>query len=464
MESRATKRIAKFIAETEYKNIPEEARQVAKKAILDWAGVTIAGSGEPVAQIATRYAKRLSAIGEAGVIGGAFRTSAKLAAWVNGASGHALDYDDTFPDSVGYNFHPTAPVLPAVLALGERGDSPGTDVIAAYTVGIEVESRTGAAIGSYNSEAGWHPTSILGTIGAVAASANILKLNSRQAGMALGIAGSLAGGLRQNFGTMTKPLHAGNAAKNGVVAALLAQEGFTANEDIMEGNSGFCSIFSGGKVKGLGNSEQDLGENWHIVSPGISFKAYPCCRSTHSSIDASLYLRNVVGLDPNQVAEIICKTSPQHPQIARFHRPKNGNEGKFSIPYCIALALLKGKVSLEDFTDEKVADAKVQALLSKVDYLYPAEYKKSPFSLTQEVVVKLDSGAEYSHRVEVPKGDPENPMTSEELSTKLRDCARLSLPKEIIERLIETITKLERLDNVTRLMDMMTYKTTRPEE
>lgn len=452
-------RIAKFIAETDYGNIPEEALQVAKTAILDWAGVTIAGSREPVAQIATRYAKRLSATGEAEVIGGAFRTSAELAAWVNGVAGHALDYDDIFPSSVGYNFHPTVPILPAVLALGGKCNSTGMDVLAAYIVGIEVESRVGAAIGRYNSEVGWHPTPVVGTIGAVAACANILKLNDWQVRTALGVASSLTSGLLRNFGTMTKPLHAGSAAKNGVVATLLAQDGFTANESIMEGEAGFCSIFSGGKVNGLENNEQDLGESWHIVSPGISFKVYPCCRSTHSSIDASVHLRNVPGINADQVAKIICKTSPRHPQLARFHRPKSGNEGKFSIPYCIATALLRGKVSLEDFTDEKVADTKAQALLSKVDYLYPAEYKRSPLSLAQEVVVKLDNGAEYSYKVDVPKGDPENPMTDEELLAKFTDCARLLLPQTVIEKVLEMVINLESLDNISKLMDILTYGT-----
>jgi len=454
-------KIAKFIAGTSYGGIPDGARKVAKNAILDWVGVTIAGSHQPVAQITKAYARQLSAIAEAGVIGGGFRTSAELAAWVNGTASHALDYDDTFPDVAGYNFHPTVPTLPAVLALGEKCHSTGRDIIAAYVVGIEVEARVGAAIGCHNSEIGWHPTPVVGTIGAVAASANILKLNGWQAQMALGIASSLAGGLRQSFGTMTKSLHAGNAAKNGVVAALLAQEGFTANESIMEGALGFCSLFSGGEVQGLENEEQDLGENWHIASPGISFKAYPCCRSSHCSIDASLYLRDVLSIDASKIVEIICKTSPRHTELARFHRPKSGYEGKFSIPYCIATALLKGKVSLEDFTDEKVADAEIQALLSKVNYLYPAEYTRTPMSLAQEVVVKLDNGTEYSYKVDTPRGDPQTPMTDENLAAKFRDCACLSLPQREVEKGLEMLMNLESLDTISSLMDILTHEAVR---
>lgn len=452
-----TEKVAKFIAETDFEYIPKEAVRIAKKAILDWVGVTIAGSNEPVTRILAEQVKRMGAIGKAGVICKAFRTSTDLAAWVNGTASHALDYDDTFPNAAGYNFHPTIPILSAVLALAEKISASGKDVLTAYIVGIEVESRIGAAIGRYNSEMGWHPTPVVGTIGAVAASANILKLNMQQARMALGIASSLAGGLLQNFGTMTKPLHAGNSAKNGVVAVQLAQDGFTANESIMEGNFGFCSMFSGGKVRGIENMEQDLGKTWHIVSPGMSFKAYPCCRSTHSSIDACLYIRNVLGVDASQIVKIICKTSPQHPKLARFHRPKSAYEGKFSIPYCIAAALLRGKVLLEDFTDEKVAAPEAQALLSKVEFLYPEEYIRNPMSLTQEVVVKLSNGAEYSYKVDVPKGDPQNPMADEELSAKFIDCARMSLPQMEIEKVLEMVSKLESLDHIAELMKIITY-------
>ncbi len=340
--------------------------------------------------------RRMKAVGEAGVICKAFQTSADLAAWVNGTASHALDYDDTFANEAGFNFHPTVTLLSAVLALGEKMKASGREILAAYIVGIETETRIGAAIGRITSETGWHPTPVVGTIGAAAASANMLRLNAEQSLMALGIASSLAGGLLQNFGTMTKPLHAGNSARNGVVAALLAQNGFTGNESIMEGNLGFCSMFTAGKVNGLENKEEDLGKTWRIVTPGMSTKPYPCCRSTHSSIDASLHLRNVQGVDPGKIVKIVCKTSPTHTRLARFHKPKSAYEGKFSIPYCIAAALLRGKVLLEDFTEERVAAPEAQALLSKVEFQYPQEYKDNPMALKAEVVVSLANGAEFS--------------------------------------------------------------------
>ena len=454
---KATEKVSNFIVETNYKHLPQQAIHIAKRAILDCMGVAITGSSEPGPKILAGYVRRVGASPEAGVVCGGFQTSADLSAWVNGTASHALDYDDTFPNAAGYNFHPSVPILPAVLALGEKLGASGRDVLTAYIVGIEVEARIGAAIGPSNSRIGWHPTPVLGTMGAVAGSANILKLNAGQARMALGIASSLTGGLIQNFGTMTKPLHAGNSARNGVVAAFLAQNGFTANENIMEGDFGFCSIFSGGNVKGIESNEQDLGETWHIISPGMSLKPYPCCRSTHSSIDACLYLKNVMRVDAGQIVKITCKTSPDHPKLARFHRPQNAYEGKFSIPYCIATALLRGKISLEDFTDEKVTDPKTQALLSKVDFEYPDEYLKDTMNLTQEVVVKLSNGAEYSYKVDVPKGEPQNPMADEELSAKFIDCARLSLPQTEIEKVLKMVNKLESLENISELMKIMTY-------
>jgi 2-methylcitrate dehydratase PrpD len=456
---KATEKVSNFIVETNYKHLPKEAIHIAKRAILDWIGVTIAGSNEPGPKILAEHVRRMGASAEAGVVCGGFQTSADLSAWVNGTASHALDYDDTFPNAVGYNFHPTAPILPAVLALGEKMDVSGSDVLTAYIVGIEVQAQIGAAIGPANFRVGWHPTSVLGTMGAVTASANILKINAGQARMALGIASSLTGGLLQNFGTMTKPLHAGNSARNGVVAALLAQNGFTANENIIEGDFGFCSIFSGGKVKGIESNDQDLGKTWHIISPGMSLKPYPCCRSTHSSIDASLYLKNVIGVNAGQIVKIICKTSPDHLKLARFHRPKNAYEGKFSIPYCIATALRSGKVSLEDFTDEKVIDPKTQALLSKVDFEYPDEYIKDTTSLTQEVVAKMSNGAEYFQKVEVPKGDPESPLTDEELSAKFIDCTRLTLSQTKIEKALEMVARLESLKNISQLMKLITFTT-----
>ena len=458
MEIGATEKIANFIIETDYEHIPKEAIAIAKNAILDYLGVTVAGSNEPVVGIMAEQVRQMGAADEAGIVGQNFRTSSDLAAWINGTASHALDYDDTFPAPVvGYNLHPTVAVLPAVLALGEKYEVSGSDILTAYIVGIEVIFRAGASIGRYTSEVGWHPTPILGTIGAVAASAKILKLNAWQIQMALGIASSLAGGLSRNYGTMTKPLHAGNAARNGVVAALLARDGFTANPGILEGEFSFYNMFSGGKVTEPTNEEQDLGNNWNIISKGIAFKPYPCCRGAHSSVDSMLHLRSEYKIRTDEVAAIVCKTSPLMYWVLRYHQPKTGLEGKFSLEYCVAVALLRGKVSLGDFTNEKVNEAEVQDLIPQVSYLHPKDWPTG-HDLTQEVVVKLKNGTEYSHKVTLPKGEPMNPMGYEELSAKFRDCVRVSLPQTEIEQVLEMVKNLESLDSIARLMGILMHK------
>ena len=459
MKKAGTEKIAQFIAETRYEHIPGEAVRIAKRAILDWVGVTIAGANEPITRLLFEHVQRMKAVGEAGVISKGVQTTADLAAWVNGAASHALDYDDTFANEAGFNFHPTVTLMSSVLALGEKVKASGRDILAAYVVGIETETRVGAAIGRITSETGWHPTPVLGTIGAVAGSANVLKLTPEQSLMALGIGSSLAGGLLQNFGTMTKPLHAGNSARNGVVAALLAQNGFTGNESVMEGNLGFCSMFTAGKVNGLENKEEDLGKNWRIVTPGMSTKPYPCCRSTHASIDASLHLRNVQGVDASKIVKIVCKLSPTHTRLARFHKPKSAYEGKFSIPYCIAAALLRGKILLKDFTDEKVAAPEAQAILSKVQFQYPQEYKDNPMALKAEVVVSLVNGEEVSSKIEIPKGDASSPMTDDELSAKFQDCTHLTFQRKEIEKVLQMLQNLESAADISKLMNVITYKT-----
>lgn len=448
------RRIAEFLAETRYDLIPPEALVTAKRGVVDFLGVALVGSRQPVSDIVARYAEQTKALGEASVFGKRLRTSADLAAWANGTMSHALDYDDTFADAARCPFHPTVTILPAVMALGEKQASTGRDILAAYIAGLEVEYRIGAVLGSYLPKSGWHTVSTLGTIGAAAASANLLRLDATRAQLALGIAGSLAGGMLWNFGTMTKPLHAGNASRNGVLAALLARDGFTANESILEGDMGFCGVFSRGKVDGLRRADSDLGITWNIISLGLGFKPYPSCRSTHSSIDATLHLAREFNIQPEQVAEVICRTSPVHTRAARFHKPRTGLEGKFSITYCVATALRQGKIELEDFTDEKVNAREAQELLSRVNFEYPDSCGSDVLDLAAEITIKLRDGRAYSYRVSLPKGEPGNPMTDDELAGKFRNCARPVLSPQAAEKALDLAWRLDKLEDTSGLMHL----------
>lgn len=447
-------RIAEFITETDYSCIPKEAVHTAKQGLLDFIGVTIAGLNEPVTRIIVDRVREMGAKGEAGIIGNRFMTTADLAAWANGTISHSIDYDDISPGAAGFNMHPSVPILPAVLALGQKHHLSGKDILTAYVLGVEIESLLGSVIGRKNSDAGWHPTPVLGAVGAAAACAKMLKLGNRETAMALGIVASLTCGIMSNVGTMTKPVHAGNAARNGVLAGELAQKGFTGNQNIYEGKGSFCRVFSGGEIDDLGGRESDLGHRWDIISTGIAFKPYPSCRGTHASIDATLKLRNEHKIEAGRVTSITCKTSPRIINL-RFPQPHTGYQGKFSMPYCVATALIKGRIVLDDFTDKEIANPEIQDLLSRIHLVQPRAWITQPH-LIQEVTIKTKDGEEYSCLVTSPKGEPKNPMTDQELIAKFSDCTKLMLKVSEQNQLADTILNIERVDDISGLVDGLT--------
>jgi len=445
----ATELIANFIVDTGYDRIPTEAMSAAKGAIVDGLGCILAGSHEPSGSIIKEYVKELGGNPEASVIGGGFKTSVTQAALANGTMAHALDYDDVAVTWLG---HPTVALLPAVLALGERGRLSGRDALVGYIVGFEVGAKLGAAIGMGHYAWGWHATVTLGTMAAAATSSKMLSLDAHQAKMALGIATSLAGGTRQNFGTMTKPFHAGNAARNGMVSALLAKKGFSADETILESPMGFFRLFSGGAEYDIAKATQGLGDPFDIVSSGVSMKPYPCCLLTHRCIDAILHLIKEYGVVANDVEKVECRTSEFIPQALIHARPRTALEGKFSMQYCMAIALLDGRIGFKQFTDEKVLDPKAQELLRRVTYVHP----EGLIPLQSEAVtIKLKDGRELSHEVATPKGDPQNPMTKKELAVKYRECASFVLSPQDIQKSLEMISHLEDIEDITELMNLV---------
>ena len=450
----ATEKLARFVAETSYESLPKEAVVAAKRAVLDTLAVSIAGHREEAGQIIAAYTRELAADGDAGVIGCGFRAAATEAALANGAFAHALDYDDV---NLSMRGHPSAPVLPAVLALGERSGATGRQVIVAFVLGFEVECKVGAAMGGSSYAHGWHPTATLGTLGAAAASAKLLRLETDATRAALGIAASTAGGTRQNFGTMTKPLHVGVAARNGVAAGLLAQRGFTADPDIIEAPLGFLPLFARPGDYDPDKVTASLGEPFDIVHPGIGVKLYPCCYATHRALDAVLALQRERSVDPERVQEVTVEVSRGTGMPLIHHRPQTGLEGKFSMEYCLAAALLDRRVSLASFADEAVQRPQAQDLLRRVDMIEAkdAPHGEGPILGPATVTLTLDDGSRLSRRVDIPKGDPRAPVTWEELAAKYRDCAAEVLSPEATERTLQIIESLEAAPNVRELMDLV---------
>jgi 2-methylcitrate dehydratase PrpD len=350
--------------------------------------------------------------------------------------------------------HPSAPLLPAVLAVGEKAGGSGRDLLTAFVLGFEVEARLGRAIGEAHYALGWHATSTLGTLGAVAACARLLNLDVGGTKTALGIAASLASGLQQNFGTMTKPLHAGWAARNGVVAAELASRGFTADPRALEGESGFLRAMSGG-------SEVDLeplaapGDPFEITASGIGVKLYPCCYAVHRSLDAALELRVRHRIDPGSIARVEVEVSRGALLPLRHEPPTTGLEGKFSLSYCLAAALVDGRVGLASFTDEAVCRPAVRELMSKVEAREGAEPGAFPIGGYAEVRIALRDGSEQGLRVDTPRGDPSRPLTWEELVEKFRDCAGTVLPTQTVERTLRMVERLEELPDVGELTETL---------
>jgi 2-methylcitrate dehydratase PrpD len=444
-----TEKLAEFAASTDYDSLPEEVVTAAKRAVLDTLAVTVAGCREEAAAIITAYVRELGAAGEAGVVGSGFQTAASEAALANGTLAHALDYDDVSTSVLG---HPSAPLLPAVLALAEKTGASGKDVIVAFVGGFEVECKVGTVIGPSHYARGWHPTATLGTLGAAAACAKLLRSDVEATRAALGIATSLAGGSRQNFGTMSKPLHAGIAARNGVVAASLAAKGFTADASIIEAPLGFLHLF------GVGDHDAEkavtsLGRPFDIISPGISVKLYPCCYATHRAVDAALQLRKETDIEPRRIARVEVRVSPGTALPLIHHRPETGLEAKFSMEYCLAAALIDGRVNLASFSDQAAQRPQAKELLQRVEMVEGEQ--GLPIVGPATVTVTLDDGSQHSRRVETPRGEPKAPLTWEELVAKYRDCAADILPEAATARSAEIIADLEAATDVEELMGIV---------
>src|SRR6266568_3058303 len=293
-----TAKIAEFVTELKYTSIPTAAVQTAKIAMRDCLGVALAGSKEEDAKICAQIARQENAREEAAVIGQGFKTSALQAAFANGTAAHALDFDHSFT-LMG---QPTAPIIPAIFALGESLGASGRQLIEAYVAGYEVTGKLAHSLRD-TAHDGWHAPSTLGSFGAAAACGKLLGLSASQVEMALGMAASMASGIVANFGTMTKPLHVGLGARNGVLAAKLAQSGYTANAQAIEAGMGFYNVFHGGTTI-HSEAVEELGQSYALENDGIRIKPYPCGGLTHQAIDTVLEFRAKHGITPEMVESI----------------------------------------------------------------------------------------------------------------------------------------------------------------
>ncbi len=421
---------------------PTDARARATNAVLDTIGVTLAGSTEPVSRIVHRT---IGAGDEAVVWGTGRRSTAPDAALANGTAAHALDYDDMCFVSLA---HPSAPLVPAVIVTAELGKSSGRAALDAYIVGFEIEARLGRTMNPRHYQRGWHCTSTLGTIGAAAAAARVLGLDVTAAGHALAIAASEASGLKENFGSMVKPLHAGLAARAGVLAALFARAGMTASAHALDGPQGFVRAMDGERDD-LSREIADLGRRWEILDTGITVKLYPSCAGTHPTLDAVLDLRARHGFTANEVDRVEIDVDPIVPTILIYDRPANALEAKFSLPFCTAAALIFGRVGIDTFDDEVIQDPRVVSLMPRVTMRVDGEIGKGAPALTEaRVRVSLRDGRSLVQDAHGARGYPARPASDAEIDAKFTSCATQAMSGEQASSLLAILRRFAEVPDV----------------
>lgn len=445
-----TAKLAQFVFNTNYDALPAQAVNTAKIAIRDCLGVALAGSKEEDAKIAAHIAREEHAKEETTVIGNDFKSSALNAALANGTAAHAMDYDHSFT-LMG---QPTAPIIPATFALGEALGASGRQIIEAYAIGYEVTAKLVHSLRDSNHE-GWHGPSSLGAFGAAASCAKLLGLDQGRTQMALGITASLASGVVANFGTMTKPLHVGHGARNGVLAAKLAQAGFTANNGAIEHAVGYYNVHHGGTAINE-SAIGELGRSWALLTDGLRIKPYPCGGLTHQVIDSILEFRGKHNLTPDMVESVKVDVVKHTFDRIAFRVPQNGIQGKFCMPYLVARALIDGKISLHAFTDEAVRDPKILAFAEKVQMNLGTDLKKSAISGRPcRVTMTLRNGQTLVREAQHAKGGPEFPMTEEELRGKFIECARETVSAATTQQLLDSIERLETLAGIKPVCEML---------
>jgi 2-methylcitrate dehydratase PrpD len=451
-----TEEVAKFVAKTRYGDLPRDVVGAARGFILDGIGVALAGSTDPCSRIVQAQIRQMGGNGESTVLGTALSVPMAKAALANGVAGHAMDYDDTQLSTskeavYGLLTHPTTPVLAAALAVGQKNRISGKELLLAYILGVEVECRIADAINPRHYQSGFHSTATMGGLGAAVAAGKILGLKDEALIRTLGIAASMASGLRENFGTMTKPLHAGRAAENGVTAALLAQAGFTSAMNILEARRGFYNAMAGGydesKIAGR------LGRPYFMTEPGISIKPYPSGSLSHPAQDLILDLVKENDLHAKDIESVEVGTNSNVPNALIYPMPKTALEGKFSIPFCMAIAVLERKAGIAQFQDPKVRDRNVVELMKRVTLVVDDELEALGYDqVRSRIRIKLKDGRMIEGRYDVARGHPQKPMNWTELGEKFYGCASLVLPRKNAEGAMEFVARLEQQPSLAPLL------------
>ena len=467
-ETGLTRQAAEFAAELKYEDIPEEVLYIARRCVIDGLGVMLAGSEQPVIDIAERYAKLNGGNGHSRVVGDAsLRLPAHMAAFWNGLAGHAMDWDDTQlaegPNRpYGLLTHPTVPPLSSALVISDLlGGVDGETFLTAFVAGFEVECKIAEAINPDHYNLGFHTSGTIGTFGSVVTAAKLLGLDSTDIARAMGGAASMAAGIRANFGTMGKPMHVGRSSENGVTSALLVREGFTFNEESLDGKWGYLEVAGRGCEPELALGR--LGAPFSIVSPGVSIKPYPCGVLTHPSMDAMQFLMEENGFVPDDIEKVTLFAANNILHPIRFRIAKSELEGKFCMAFLLSSMILAGKAGKAEFTDEFVLSEPVQAMQQRVETAFDPEIDAMGHDRIRsriEVITKdgrtIERWADENYR-----GSPHNPLSDDEVEGKFMDCAQGLLDESNIRTALDTVWGLDKQEDVTVIYSLLDWRSKR---
>ncbi|MDB5867606.1 MAG: MmgE/PrpD family protein [Betaproteobacteria bacterium] len=429
-----TRELARFVVESRWSSIPEAVRHEAKRALLNWAGCALGGCRDGTVDTALSALSDFSGPPQATLFGRSERTDILNAAALNALSSNILDFDDTHLRTV---IHPTVPVAAAVIALAERSRATGAQLLHAFILGIEAECRVGNAISPEHYDAGWHITATCGIFGAAAACAKLLGLDTQKTIWAFGLAANTAAGTTSAHGSMTKSWNMANAARNGLMAALLAAKGFTSTEQGLEGDRGFARMYA--QRCDLDEIVRGLGDTWELAQN--AYKPYPCGIVAHPVIDACLALRDEPGAAPDAVERIELRVHPLVRMLMGNAAPLTGLEAKLSVHHCAAAALIHGAVGVREFTDACVNDPAVVALRARVTLVDDPAMPKAAAGVT----VRLRNGSTLEKYLPHATGSLERPMSDEALGLKFRSLAEWGWPQCDTRAFIELAWSLDEL-------------------
>lgn len=448
MKETAFEKVAKFVQETSYEDLPPKLIDIIKTAFTDYVGVSVAGARHKNVTAMIKYAKLNSKKREASVFCYGFKSSVQLVAMINAVSSHSLDFDDVSLSTIG---HPSVVIAPVCFALSENLNLGGKDMILAYALASEVMHKLALCTMPEVSQNGWHTTSVFGVFGAVVAAAVLKRSSKSEIISALGIAASKASGVRANFGTSVKAYYAGMACFNGIDSLLLAGCGLSSSPYSFEGVDGFMQTFGG-----IYEGEVDLkfGDTWDLLQNGLVFKRYPSCSGAHPAIDLALEMGPKYGLNFRDIKRIDVGCSLLAPKELNCEFPTDALQAKFSMRYAIASALFYGGAGLGEYTNEKVADPQIQEFMRKIYVSVDNEFKRLGFIGTSPVKIKitLENGEILNGKCLLAKGNPQNPLSTDEMASKFYECT-----KDLREnkRLFETLNELEKCENLEEILNLI---------